>query len=251
MQRRLRVFRSPGDGGPLIDLAPSGLPVLDGQDGEAGEPMGIALYRRPHDGAVFAIVSPKTGGVTDYLWQYRLESDGRHVTAKLARRFGTFSGIGPAPGEAGEIEAVVVDDLLGYVYYSDERFGIRKWRADPDADDADVELAAFGTDGYLGDREGLAIYTRPDGTGYLVSSDQVEGGSRLHVYRREGDEGRPHHHPTLAIIQTSSDETDGLDVTARPLPGFPGGALVMMNSGSRNFQIYRWEDVTAAITGVD
>ena len=78
---------------------------------------------------------------------------------------------------------MVVDDELGYVYYSDERFGIRKWQADPDHADAARELAVFGTDGYAGDREGLAIYA-PERTpsvngggpsGFLVSSDQVEG----------------------------------------------------------------------------
>ena len=42
------------------------------------------------------------------------------------RRFGTFSGL-------GEIEAVAVDDALGYVYYADEGTGIHKWHADPDA----------------------------------------------------------------------------------------------------------------------
>ena len=42
---------------------------------------------------------------------------------------------------------VAVDDALGFVYYSDERFGIRKYRADPDAPDAATELASFGTDG--------------------------------------------------------------------------------------------------------
>jgi 3-phytase len=251
MRRRLRIFRIPADGGPLVDLAPSGLTVLEGQDGEAGEPMGIALYRRPRDGAVFAIVSPKTGGPTDYLWQYRLESSGSTITATLVRRFGSFSGIGPAPDEPGEIEAVAVDDELGYVYYSDERFGIHKWHADPEAPAAAVEIAVFGTDGYLGDREGLAVFARADGTGYLVSSDQVEGGSRLHVYRREGDAGAPHVHSRLAAVRTPSDDTDGLDVASRPLPGFPAGMLVMMNSGPRTFQIYRWDDVAAAMAEVD
>ncbi len=143
-----------------MDLAPDGLPVLEGQTGEASEPMGVSLYKRPADGVTFAIVAPKTGGTTDYLWQYRLErkSPGERITATLVRRFGNFSRRGAEPGEIGEIEAVVVDDELGYVYYSDERFGIRKWHADPDHADAARELAVFGTEGYAGDREGLAIY---------------------------------------------------------------------------------------------
>jgi 3-phytase len=238
MQHRLRVFAIPPDGPPLKDLAPMGLPVLEGQQGAFAEPMGIAMYRRPGDGAVFAIVAPKLGGPSEYLWQYRLAFVEGALRATLVRRFGAFSERGPVPGEPGEIEAVVVDDERGYVYYADERYGIHKWHADPDHPDAARELAVFGLDGYDGDREGLALYRQDDGTGYLVSSDQVPGGSRLLVYPREGLPGRPHAHPRLRTIPTPADETDGLDVTSRALPGFPDGILVMMNSGAKNFLVF-------------
>lgn len=247
-QHRLRVFAIPADGSALVDLAPAGLPVLSGESGDAGEPMGIALYRRPADGAVFAIVAPKTGGTTDYLWQYRLAADDRgQLRATLVRRFGTFSRKGPAPGDVGEIEAVAVDDALGYVYYSDERFGIRKYRADPDAPDAIVELATFGLDGYLGDREGLSIYATGPGTGFILSSDQVDGGTRVMVYPREGAGGKPHSHPRLARVATSADATDGLDATPGSLPGFPSGLIVMMNSGPKNFLLYNAPDILGAL----
>lgn len=76
-QHRLRVFAIPSDGGPLTDLVPGGLPVLESATGDASEPMGIAVYRRPRDGAIFLIVAPKSGDATDYLWQYRLHADRR------------------------------------------------------------------------------------------------------------------------------------------------------------------------------
>src|SRR4029453_6465662 len=104
----------------------------------------------------------------------------------LVRRFGAFSRNGPTPGEIGEIEAVAIDDELGFVYYSDEQYGIRKYYADPDAPDAARELAAFGLDGYRGDREGLAIYETGERTGYIVSNDQLIGGARLLIFPREG-----------------------------------------------------------------
>ena len=248
LQHRLRVFGIPRDGGDLVDLAPDGIPVLEGQAGEAGEPMGIGLYKRPSDGAVFAIVSPSTGAATEYLWQYWLEDDGAgRVTGRLVRRFGRFSGVRPAADDPtdleGEIEALVVDDALGFVYYSDEMSAIRKYHADPDHPDAARELAAIGTEGYLGDREGLSIYATGPSTGYLVSSDQVDGGSRLMLYPRQGTPGQPHDHPRLALVPTDADDTDGLETVATPLPGFPRGLLVMMNSRARNFLSYRWEDV--------
>ena len=90
-RHRLRVCGIPADGGALFGLAPNGIPVPAGQPGEASEPMGIAIYGRPRDDAVFAIVAPKTGGATDYLWQYRLRDVNGMVEGKLVRRFGAFS----------------------------------------------------------------------------------------------------------------------------------------------------------------
>ncbi len=244
LQQRLRVFSIHADGAGLAELGT--VPVLAGETGDRSEPMGIGLYKRPSDGAVFAIVAPKLGGATDYLWQYRLDADGpRGVKGTLVRRFGNFSGIGAAPGEVGEIEAIVVDDALGYVYYSDERYAVRKWHADPGHQAAGQELAAFGLTGYQGDREGLAIYSRVGGTGYLVSTDQIPGGSVFKLYRREGEPGAPHTHVVVREIKTSADETDGIEATSTALPGFPEGLLVTMNSGPRNFALFDWARLAA------
>lgn len=239
LQHRLRVFGIEADGSGLTEIGP--VPVLEGQTGDFAEPMGIGLYRRPTDGALFAIVAPKLGPASNYLWQYRIEGDGAGgVRGTLVRRFGHFSERGAAPGEAGEIEAIVVDDALGYVFYADERYGLHKWHADPDHPDAARELAVFGLDGYQADREGLAIYTKADGTGFLVSVDQIAGGSVYRVYRREGDPGAPHRHTVIAEARTTVDETDGLELTSTPLPGFPTGLVVAMNSGPRNFALFDW-----------
>lgn len=242
-RHRLRVFEIPLDGSPLRDLAPAGLPVLDGQKGAASEPMGVALYKRPSDESVFVVVSPQTGPGTGYLWQYRLGVDDRgQIAARFVRRFGAFSGAGARP-VAGEIEAVAIDDELGYVYYSDELYGIRKYHADPDAPGADRELAAFGLRGFKGDREGVAIYAADEGRGFIIASDQINGGSQLRVFRREGSAANPHEHAEVRSILTASDATDGLEVTSRPLPGFPRGLLVMMNSKGKNFLLYSLESL--------
>src|SRR4029453_811578 len=185
--RRLRVYTISRDGN-LRDMSSAKMPILAGAADDHGAPMGIGLYKRPKDGAIFAIVAPKAGDKENYLWQYRLEDDGTgRVKATLVRQFGAFSGV-------GEIEAIVVDDELGYVYYADEGTGIRKYLADPDAPDASKELALFATTGYQQDREGLGIYTLPGGRGYIVSVDQLPGESVFHIYRREREPGRPHDH---------------------------------------------------------
>jgi 3-phytase len=226
--KRLRVFRLP-------DLAPldaGDLVVFEGQSDR--EPMGIALYQRPADKAAFAIVGRKAGVREGYLWQYRLEDDGHGmVKMSLARKFGEFSG-------AKEIEAIAVDAAAGSVYYSDERYGIREYRADPDAVDANKPLSVFGTDGFTKDREGIAIYPFENGNGYLLVSDQEVNAFR--VFRREG-----HVHEFMTSVRVSALECDGSDATNIPLgPKFPSGMLVAMST-DRTFHFYSWDDVAGTV----
>ncbi len=239
LQKRLRVYAIAADGSGLKDLSAEGLPVFVGQSGEQAAPMGVALYRRPKDGTIFALVGRKQGPTNGYLWQYRLQDDGTgKVSARKVREFGRFSGI-------GEIEAIAVDDELGYVYYADEGDGIHKWHADPDHPDAARELAHFGRDGFKADPEGIAIYTLSSGKGYIVCTDQLVGNSEYRIYRREGEPGHPHNHSTvLKVFCGGADSTDGIEISSVSLgPQFPNGLMVAMNSSSRNFLIFRWEDI--------
>jgi 3-phytase len=162
----------------------------------------------------------------------------------FVRKFGKFSG-------TGEIEAVLADDALGYVYYSDEQAGIRKYHADPDASDASSEIAFFAQSGYKGDREGLALYATDERSGYIVSTDQISGASRYLLYRREGSAGNPHDHTSVvAILQGTADSTDGIEVVSRPLSReFSRGLLVAMNSGPKNFLFFNWPDWSVEVHG--
>jgi 3-phytase len=241
LQHRLRIYSISAAG--LAEVSSGGgIPVFEGESGDASEPMGIALYKRPHDGAVFAIVGRKNGPREVYLWQYRLEGGSGKVTGTKVREFGAFSG-------TGEIEAIAVDDALGYVYYADEGNGIHKWHADPDHPDAGRELAHFGRDGFRFDREGIAIYAKPDGTGYILCTDQTAGDSRYLIFRREGAPGNPHDHGELVqVIRGGADSTDGIEVSSASLgPRFPEGLLVAMNSKDRNFLVYSWRDIAASL----
>jgi 3-phytase len=247
LKRQLRVFRIDPADGKLSDLG--GIPILQDQPGESGAPMGVALYRRERDDAIFAIVAPKEGPRDGYLWQYRLiDAGGGRIGATFIRRFGKFSAT--TVREENEIEAVAVDDELGYVYYADEADGIHKWHADPDHADAARELAHFGRTGFRGDREGIAIYTLSGGTGYIVGTDQIDEDSEYHLYPREGTPENPHDHSReIAVLRGGADATDGIDISARALgPGLPHGLMVAMNSAARNFLIFRWQDLATAVT---
>jgi 3-phytase len=80
------------------------------------------------------------------------------------------------------------------------------------------------------------------------SSHQVPGSSRVKVYRREGTAQHPHDHSDVRTVVTVSDSTDGLEVTSRPLPGFPQGMLIMMNSSARDFLLFDWRALAAHFT---
>jgi 3-phytase len=230
---RLRIFSVPDmraiDGG--------GIEVFAGDPERL--PMGIALYTRPRDGALFAIVGGRTGPREGYLWQYRLGDDGAgRVRATKVREFGRFSG-------KKEIEAIAVDSALGYVYCSDEGVGVRKYAADPEAPEASRELALFATSGFADDHEGISIFPTGERTGYILVSNQ--GGNTFEVFTREGSAGDPHAHRHVASLPVSTKSSDGSEVTAHALsPRFPGGLFVAM-SDDRTFQFYAWEDFAAEI----
>ena len=78
------------------------------------------------------------------------------------------------------------------------------------------ELAHFARTGFRGDREGIAIYALPDGTGYIVCTDQLEDDSEYHVYPREGAPGNPHDHSReIAVLRGGADATDGIEISSR------------------------------------
>ncbi|MCW8985842.1 MAG: phytase [Thermoanaerobaculales bacterium] len=228
-EEKIRAFRLPD----MTPIDNGGIPTFVGETDDR-RAMGLAIYTRPSDGAFFAIVSRKFGQSGSYLWQYLLEDAGDGtIKATKVRAFGEFVG-------GKEIEALAVDNELGYVYYSDETAGVHKYLADPDAPNADQELAFFGTDGFSGDQEGISIYKVNDGTGYVLVSDQQANTFR--VFTREGEPDDPHNHQLVKIIKVSTNESDGSDVTNIPVDDrFPSGLFVAM-SDDRTFHYYSWDD---------
>jgi 3-phytase (myo-inositol-hexaphosphate 3-phosphohydrolase) len=230
LAHKLRIFSLP-DMKPIDN---GGIEAFVGETGnERRDLMGISLYKNPA-GQIFAIVGRKTGPQNGtYLWQYLLEDDGTGmVKATLVRKFGNFSG-------KKEIEAIAVDDALGYIYYSDEGFGIHKYYADPQK--GNEELAVFGKKDFKQDEEGISIFQIGDSTGYILVSDQQT--NHFNVYPREGSKGKPHEHVLIKSLYLSTLESDGSDVVNVPLnKTFQKGFFVAMSTDS-TFQYYRWEDL--------
>lgn len=210
------------------------IPVFEGETEKA--PMGIALYKSKTSGEIHAIVGRKFGPSGTYLWQYKLVEKNGKVTGEIVRKFGEFSG-------KKEIEAIAVDQELGYVYYSDEQAGINKYYADPAK--GNQRLALFGQNDFKDDMEGISIYDTGNGNGYiLISNQQV---NTFNVYRREGDSGNPHQHTRIAEIPVSTKFSDGSEVVNVNLgPKYPKGLFVAMSEG-RTFHYYDWRQIQQII----
>lgn len=224
-RQMIRVYSLPD----MKEIDGGGIKVFVGDS--LRDPMGIGLYKNSKD--IYAIVGRKSGQDGSFLWQYKLYADAHGIVqAKKVRAFGKFSG-------KKEIESIVVDDALGYVYYSDETVGVRQFYAS--ADSSGKELSLFATRGVKNDHEGLSIYPTSDKTGYILLSDQQA--NRFQIFSREGSTGQPHTHKLLKVVKVAAKDSDGSDVTATPLnETFKHGLFVVM-SADKTFHYYRWEDI--------
>jgi len=192
------------------------------------EVYGFAMYHSPVTGKFYGFVSSP-----DRIEQWEFVANGAAVSGVLARAW--------EPQYL--IEGMVADDELGFLYVGEENTGIYKYGAEPgDSTTNRVTVDRVGSaTSLVADVEGLTIYYRRDGAGYLIASSQ--GNSRFNVYRREGN------NPYLGTFQIASgpfgsaSDTDGIDVINMSLgPRYPQG-LFVAQSGDVDFKFVRWEDV--------
>jgi 3-phytase len=124
----------------------------------------------------------------------------------------------------GQVEGCVADDVHQVFYIGEEDVGIWRYGAEPGAGNARTSVDRVGSaTGLKADVEGLTLYYRSDGGGYLIASAQSAGPDvRNVVYERTGT------NTWVGTFRVQDvDDTDGVDVTNLPLgPGFPHGVLV-------------------------
>jgi 3-phytase len=197
------------------------------------EPYGTGVYYSRISGNFYVFVNNKKGQQE----QYQIKDGG---TGKLAafkvRSFKLNS----------QTEGCVCDDELGLVYIAEERVGIWRFGAEPDAPGQGKLIAKVGEHGLKADVEGLTLYCAAGGKGYLVASSQ--GNSTFKVYARDGENAFVCTiAPAKGAIKPPSD-TDGIAVTNRPTsPAFSKGLFVVQDGsnpkGNQNFKLYRWVDI--------
>lgn len=226
----LFVFRIDPESGKLSSVTPR--PVKLGIS-----VYGCCLYRSAKSGKFYFIGTSYRGPAE----QWELFDDGAgNVDARRVRRIEI----------ASSTEGCVADDELGHLYIGEEREGIWKYGAEPDAGEARVRVDTCGRGGHIvPDVEGLAICHGAGGKGYLLASSQ--GDDSFVIYRREGAN---EYLGTFKVGKGTLDgvsDCDGIEVTNSPLgPGFPSGVFVAQDGsndrGNQNFKLVPWPSVAGA-----
>ncbi len=208
-KNQIRMFSVPN----MMPMDNGGFKVFEDEtDNIMKRPMGVSLYKNPKNGNISVIVSRKIGPKENYLYQYGLISDSLGIKTELMRKFGDFSG-------NKEIEAIAIDDALGYVYYSDEGIGIRKYYANPEQ--GNEELAVFGGEYFRDDIEGIAIAAYENDKGYIIVSNQQD--HTFNFFKRSDN-------TFVKKLNLGTLETDGCEVTTKGLGSkYPNGLFVSMN----------------------
>lgn len=207
------------------------------------DPYGLCMYHSRRSGEFYVFINDGDDGA---FRQWRLVAKGDRVDAVPVRDFAVGS----------QAEGCVADDETGALYVAEEDVGIWRYSAEPDGGDERFEIDRTKPAGRLTDDvEGMAIYAGPDGSGYLIASNQ--GADNYAVYRRE-----PPHEFVGFFMVVANDalgidgvaETDGLEVTSAPLgPDFPRGLFVAQDGRNitpverQNFKLVSWEKIEAAL----
>jgi 3-phytase len=198
---------------------------------------GLAMYVSPVSGKYYTFVTSESGEVQQ--WEL-LDNGAGKVNATRVRTF--FVG--------SQSEGLVADDVHGTLYVSEEDVGIWKYSAEPGGGTSRTQVDSTGNGGHLSDDvEGLSIYYKPDGAGYLLASSQ--GASEFAVYRREGNNAYLGNFELIAGGGIDAvSVTDGIDVTNFPLgPQFPQGMFIAQDNDV-NFKLARWDAIANAFGGL-
>lgn len=162
-------------------------------------------------------------------------------------------------------EGFVIDQEYGKAYVAQEDVGIYTFDAEPNGS-ATLQLTENdllnkeGDNGLVKDLEGMTIYYKNDGTGYLFISSQ--GNNTYGVFDRTNVGEKNTYLKSFAIVDDTNgidgtSETDSIDVTNMAIGSkFPNGAFIVQDGmdttanpddTETNFKWVKWEDIASGL----
>ena len=189
---------------------------------------GLCLYRSPATGKSYAFAATDPGE----LQQWELSPQGGTVRGHLVRSIAVGAGAGYC----------VADDAEQVVYVADEKVGIWRIAAEPEADPAARELLDLTAPrGHLGEEvKGLALRHGATTT-YLLAVD--EDAAAVHVY--ELPKGT--HVGQFMLAGVDDPKFESVWAGFAPAPHDAGIVLVPDEGGAAAFRVLRWDAIATAL----
>lgn len=222
---------------------------------------GEGVYKSPVSGRFYAFA---TQNGTWECAQFELVANGDKVGWNKIRTI-TLE----ADDDDKYAEGFVIDQEYGKAYVAQEEEGIYTFDAEPDGNDTlvltkDDFLNKEGKNGLVADLEGMTIYYKNNGEGYLFISSQ--GNNTFGVFNRTPVGTKNSFIRSFAVVDDTegidgSQETDSIDVTNMPFGSmFPKGVFIVqdgMDTTSNpddiktNFKWIKWEDIAPGLGEID
>ena len=208
---------------------------------------GFCMYSSKESGLSYAFANCKSGQVQQWLIDFGPEGN---PIGKEIRKMSVDS----------QPEGMVADDSTGLLYIGEEWAGVHIFNAEPDAGNESefIEQSSSSNANISYDIEGLAIYRKDTGGGYLVLSSQ--GNFSYAVFDLETNEYLTSFKINDGAEVDGVEETDGLDIyDGYVSEQFPEGILVVQDGfnydgktkRTQNFKIIDWRKIQALIDGTE
>ncbi len=228
-----------------------------GEDTAYGE----GVYKSPVSGKFYAFA---TQNDTWNVAQFELVANGDTIGWTKVRDI-TLE----ADDDDKHAEGIVVDQEYGKAYIAQEEVGVYIMDAEPGDTPADLALTEDdllieeGDNGMVEDLEGMTIYYKDDGEGYVFLSSQ--GNSSYGVFDRTDTATENSFLTSFAIVHNMEDvdgsqHTDSMDVTNIGLSDvFPNGVFIVQDGTDSetdpddvgtNFKWVAWEKIAAGLDDV-
>ena len=199
---------------------------------EMGDLYGLCTFSV--SGVHYFVASDKDGRILRASYS---ASDGQNETIVI-NNSDTFS-------LGSTVEGLVADPERQTLYIAEEDLGIWAYPLTVDQKTPPSLILSTNSDLLVADIEGLTLYDKGSGAGYLLCS--IQGANSYGVLDRQSQK-------LLGVFKIvgqdeidGAEETDGIDVTSKALPGFPQGIFIVQDGFNdvqkQNFKFVNWADI--------
>lgn len=216
-------------------------------------PYGVTIAEGSQSNVWSAIVSDKLGRVAQI--ELKFNSGGTGPNQIIGLRHDNEGNPWQVSQTGCPIEGIVADPVHQAVYIAAEDEGIFRYQSRNGIIDMNTKVVVDRVGTRLqADVEGITMYKRPDGTGYLLASSQ--GSNQYAAYSRMHQAGQPNRHVSnFQIGRTDAfdavQSTDGIDAVFGNFGSrFPQGLFIAHDGegmSPTHYKIVPWSNVQAVL----